>query len=450
MKIKTLKTYGGKFLLAGLAAVALSLGSAKAGQPDDQIAVQLGSIMITGSPVATADAATLAQYLVQGRAVLKSTIKKAQPVINGQTFVTTQVQTTLLQGQIFAATQAALATPVTASISKVEVALNNTKFVKVTATLTPKKTTASAINAYALKRIPNFGPELAQNGVAAAIATVGGLPVFNYKSSTTALTDAGKAAGFCFSYALKAYAKGTQNWAASAVAPFLPNFSLKTSTLGVPGNIWGISNAAAAIAANAIDGLGGTPTAANVTTLTTAMVKSANAFQTISTNTKSGLPTSAIGTIGATVTGLVSQLAGDQNSVYGGDVLSGIIQGAVKAAKTKYSAIAVGVAQGFYATYLATYVSAHGSLTDAIGAGAFAALNNATISGLLITSGAYKLGSTQATNTVAAMTSAYTAVWNAFDPDQATEISNLTGATGLNNYALVGGVPSPVTDTVGL
>ena len=472
MKTKSLKMNGGKFLLAGLAAVAISLGSAKAAQPDDQIAVQLGAIYL-GTPVSnSSNATTLANALYQGRAILKATSKLKGDMVGVQgaaVFTANMTQTTLLQSQILAATEAALASPITnlSGVKNIVVNLSTpNKTAKVTAVFNPAKTTASAIAAIALKRTPNFGPEIAGKSVAAAMSKNGTVAIFGYKNDAAQLTDAGKAAGLALSSALKPYKAGTQNWIAvpsTGALPgtrYLPNFNktpLPTSTTKIvsPGvqqqfNVWGISNAAAAVSASAIKGLGVTgQTASNVQSLTTALVKRAASFQKLSTAAVT--PTSVIGSVGAATEGIVSQLAGDKNNNWENSnaVLKGIVLGAVKASKANYVSIAKGLVMGFTATYLATM---GGNDVDTLAV--FKAANANDISNAFVTAGALKSTGTGALNTIleGIIDQTYTAFgYNAEGKLEYTpNIASLSGAAGLNYYGLDGGVPSPVTDTVGL
>lgn len=470
MKTKQLTLTGGKFLLTGLAALAISLGSAFAAQQDDQVAIQLGAIQLGISQGSLSSNATLAaQALVQGRAVLKATIKSKTVVqASGGNFTANQTQTTNFQQQIFTATQRALNSPVTIPISKVSVMQTSGKPVIVTATLDPKKTTASAVLAYTLKRLPNFGPALVQNSVAAAFAG-GGTPVYGYKGTpeklqAAQLTDAGKAATNALSASLKAYVAGTQNWApVPKTGPvvgvnYLPNYSTKSMPASgsnvFPANTAGISKAASAISANAINGLGNTvsglygKTAGNVMTLTTALVKGALAFQKTSTTGVTVGVSTTVGAIGASTLGIVSQVAGDQNANWAGAasaVLNGVVSGAVKASKANAWIIAVGVAQGFAGTYLKSVANASGT---PITASLFKTANTAAILAAFIAAKATtNTGTNSSTSITNFIDQAIDATYTAFATDN---VGSLTGAAGIKNFGLINGVGTPVTDTVGM
>jgi len=511
MKNKQLKTYGGKLLLAGLAAVAISLGSAKAGQPDDQVAVQLGAIYLNTPISNSSNATVLANALVQGRAILAATVKTTQAkmdasqVLSGNFSVsiggnsTVQGSKTDLQSQILAATEAALKSPIdSAAIKATEVTLKNNKKVKVTAVLSPTKTTASAIAAVTLKRTPNFGPEIATLAVQAAMAyssnaTTGvNKAVFGYKGATNAklqavqLTDAGKAATLVLSSSLKAYAAGTQNWVAvpktgtQSGVVYLPNFGTKDLPSGNVNNKQIATPAltvkfASAIAANAINGLGdisvgaaGTygKNQANVASLTKALVKAAAAFQKISLEPAPGATNGqkTVGTIGGSVLGIIAQVSGVKNGGEVGNtfgtqnasspnlmyksVLQGVIDGAIAASPTNAWAVAIGVAQGFAGTYLKTVADDGGT---AISADAFIKLNSGEIKTALESANKNKAFTKSQLGNYADITAAIdggiTAIFTAFAGNTFT---NISGAAGIRNFGLINGVGSPVTDTVGL
>lgn len=468
-----------------------AITTASATQQSDQVAIQLGAIQLGITNLATATPLQQAQALTQGRQVLASTATKAQPVVAGQSFTTNQVQTSTLQDQIYAATQAALTNPVNILITPSQkVALNNGKSVTVAnkTAVNPKKTTASAIILYSLPTIPNYGPSLVQTAVSSAFAG-GTNPVFGYTGSTTQkleaaqLTDAGKAASAALSYSLKAYKTGTKNWAGVPKtgtvtnAVYLPNLgttpfpSTTVSNQQLPTPTL-ITKFASAIAANAINGLGeisggaaGTygKTQANVQSLTTALVKGAVAFQKTSISQDTGQRT--VGAIGASVLGIVSQVSGDQNETFGTAdqnnlfnkaVLQGVVTGAVSAGKTYAWAVAIGIAQGFTGTYLETTYSASGTPVSnatflADNAAAIVTALQSANGGKVFT--AAQLGTYATTGLLSAVTAGINAMYTAFDVADGganPTFQNITGSAGIKNFGLVNGIGTPVTDTVGL
>jgi len=229
MKTSAHKSKSGKFLFVVLTAIVVSLGAAFASQQEDQIAIQLGGLKLkVDVNSAKASDADIARALVQGRAMMESTASKAQTSVANQSFAANQVQTEETRALVLEATKKALSTPVTRTISRQEVALANGKNVSVAAILDPQKTSASAIAALALRRIPNASPEITKSAVAAALKLVNGAPQFRAGGNTpektheAQLQDASKAAGFALdslqrsnppdlSQATAAIAKGALN-----------------------------------------------------------------------------------------------------------------------------------------------------------------------------------------------------------------------------------------------
>lgn len=227
-------------------------------------------------------------------------------------------------------------------------------------------------------------------------------------------------------------------------------------------NLIGISSAASAISANAINGLGSInglygKTSANVQSLVQALVAGSARFQRTSTSNGA----SSVGAIGGSTLGITAQLAGVDNSNWGVSVaandtnaiLQAIVSGAVRASRANFTAIAAGVVQGFTGTYLTTKLSANAiSTTD------FKTANTADILNSFINAGAVKLGSSAATSLQAFISASIDATYTAFgynasginDGSITPAIGTLTGAPGISNFGLVNGVGTPVTDTVGL
>jgi len=475
-----------KCFAVGLTAAVLSMGAARASQQSDQVAVQLGAIQLGITLDGATTAQNLANCLVQGRNFMaaKATMKDGSIYYVGSAAITpASVQRSTAQEQLQMATQRALSNPVTnlvgiKGLSVTTTTGTKTKTTKVTAVLDPQKTTAAAVFSVTSKLIPNFGPDLVKYGVEAAMRG-GGTPVFNYKGKDAAaiqkaqITDAAKIAQAALSASLKTYVSGTVNWAKVPKtgpllgARYLPNFSANTiPTKAAPGgttqasHLIGISSSAAAISANAINGLGAISglygkTSANVQALTTSLVKGANAFQ--KTSMLNG--TTSVGAIGAATLGIVAQVAGVENNNWGlslaandtNAILQGIVTGAVKAAKSQMSAIAAGVAQGFTGTYLVTKTNVKAdNLVD------FKTANVSDILNSFVLAGAVKLGTTAATNLQLLIGDSIAQAYTKFGYDTNGDrtlvpaISDLTGAPGIKDFALVNGVGSPVTDTVGL
>ena len=84
MKTASLTSYFGKFLFTVLASMAVSLVAASASQQEDQIAIQLGGLMlkVDVNSAKTSDA-DIARALIQGRAVLDSTVSNTKPGVSG-------------------------------------------------------------------------------------------------------------------------------------------------------------------------------------------------------------------------------------------------------------------------------------------------------------------------------------------------------------------------------
>jgi len=389
----------------------------------------------------------------------------------------------------------------------------------------PALTTPTAVLAIVSARIPNFDPALISNAVAAtmlfttntngvvfpiwgpqpAAASVNKITnavtqsqtilTLNEKTETTQINNSAAVAKAALTAAVKAYAAGTKQWATfkASTGPtngvtYLPNFGSKP--LGPTGNpqapdYKGLANAAAAVAANAINGLGSFntnsstntsglygQTQANVTKLTTSLTQAALAYQTISTPTGTNSTKGYVsGALGAETLGLVTQVAGVNDTEWASaptaSLLQGIVSGAV-AAVGKTSAnltfVATGIAQGFYATYLETttdnppmtpnqfagissVITTNGPVTFNNANDIIAAFKLAGVTQTELT----KLGlntvqqfSTYFNNVSTAISSGTNGVW----------ANTISGAPGINlggtNTPLLNAVGTPVTDTIGL
>ena len=190
MKTSSLKLKAFNVSFAMVAVIAISLGAVSASQQEDQIAIQLGGLKlkvnVNNSKTSDAD---IARALAQGRAMLE--VKPSE-------------QTAGSRAIILQATRKALSTPVTRTIVRQQVSLDNGKSTTVAATLDPQKTTASSILACSLKLVPNAAAENSAIAVAGAMKNVNGAPQFRAGGNTpekiheAQLKDASKAVGFAF------------------------------------------------------------------------------------------------------------------------------------------------------------------------------------------------------------------------------------------------------------
>jgi hypothetical protein len=511
-------------------------------QPLNQIAIQLGAIQlgyVTNGQAfnvptnATGPAATnLARALYQGQQALKATLSNSYAsyvyTTNAQTGNAPVAQSSAFRAQLYTATLNALSVPqtYTSGISKVPVTSYNPKTGKITTNqvtilgITPTKTTASAILSAATARIPDLAPGLVSNAVSAAAAFTtnsGGvvLPIFGPQPTTAAinsaisngtvpklnqttaakqLANADLAAKTALTATVKAYAAGTKQWAAfpktgsTATNAYLPNFSTKalapTSVNPQKPNLLGLADAAAAVAANAINGLGVGDntntatntigglygkTAINVQNIAKSLTQAANAVQKTSTTTVSGVQNYTSGALGAESLGLVTQVAGVANSNWGTPgspgitaILTGIVKGAVAgvgATSPNVLAVLSGVSTGFYADYLATV----GSTTNTVlSLAAFTTANAANIAQTFINAGVKKYNAAtltgdvqsafQVLDTLASTGGAVRtnpATWNY----GSNAVAGLLGVNFGTNSAIkpyLNGVGTPVTDTIGL
>lgn len=517
-----------------LAAVAIVAGGASQAHAQnaasDQIAIRLGSTQLgyPSSYTPGTNALWDASALRQGQLALAATTANVgttafvvSPVSAGYTnpTVVPNPQSTNFRTQYLAAVQSALTNPTLATIPKTTVKTFNPRtrtyvnVANVTGTLSPASTTPTLILNAVVADMPNYGPAIVSNAVAATMAgqtngqgifipVWGAVPkptaanlkdqasinTFNSKTASTQLSNAGKAASAALTAASKAYTKGTQNWQGFPTTgnptntSYLPNFG--TKALGQKGltnnqapNLTGLADAASAVAANAINGLGNFNTnsatapygksATNVQFMTQQLIKAASAFQKSSTTVITGSPNYLSGSLGAASFGITTQVAGDQNVSWGSQaspdgftlLLNGVVRGAVAAVgKTSpnLGAIAIGVAQGFTATYLQTTYNANGSfvtleqfLQENVTSGSIAAaFSNAGVTG-------------SALSTVSSsISSGVNNAWNAFNRTNGVwSLGNIqiAGAKGINLgntnngiTPLINGVGTPVTDTVGL
>jgi hypothetical protein len=402
-------------------------------QSGDQVAIQLGAIQLRISDVKSATAQNQANALVQGRLAMATTdfTYSTTKFVSGSTPQAPQSST--FRDQLYQAVQAALASPLDVQISG-NVPLSGGSSVAVSAGLSPVKTTASAVLETALRRIPNSGPGLVGSAVDASVNERFGKP-------GKGEDNARKAATMAMSYSLRTYAAGTVQWpATSTTPPSLPNFSL-TTVNGVPPSQNGLMDAAAAIAANAINGLGDLKgNDSSVAAMTTALVRGADQFQKTSQQIGSaGASFRFGGTISAASTGLIAQFAGDANNNWSSlSVLDAIVQGAVQAvSKRNLIAVAYGVAAGFSGTYFATNDNSPTGFD----------INDATSD---IIAALQSAGCVNSKNQVNFNKAVFDGLNMGLSGNWSDPVNGLAGIDGIKDFTVVNGVGAPLTDTVGL
>ncbi len=412
--------------ITGLAAAT----PARAAQSLDQIAIQLGAIQLGIADISTATAQQQANALVQGQLALAASQSSFNPANFVVGATTPAPQSTTFQQQLYTATEKALSDPLTVEVAGLVTVGGSVKPVKAKGSLDPAGTTASSILDETLKRLPNNGPGLVGQAVAAAVASP---QVFGKPG--TGLADANKAAGLAMKATLQTYAKGTQQWAG---VPPLPNFTDETVN-GVPPNLNGLTDAAAAVAANSINGLGAVlkSVPGNVSAMTATLISSALSTQKSSQAIVDGDSPRYGGTVSASSTGIVAQVAGNQQSTWAGPVLQAVVDGAISAAKKEVLAVAYGVSAGFAGTYIGT-------------GGAVASFDKNVVAGDILASFQGTKGVTkknQASVSAAILAGLNVGLdaanWN--DP-----VNGVAGIGGIKDFTVVNGTGSPLTDTVGL
>jgi len=507
--------------LSHVAAFVLLVGAgvAHATQQSDQIAVQLGAIQLgySGS-VSALTSQQQANALKQGQLAQATTVANYNANVSAKKYVTGATcpnpQTLTYQSQLYTATIKALQSPVTnlTGITGLTVVLANNTSSKVTAVLDPTKTTPDLVAKVSTALVPNYGSAFASNAVAASLAyttNANGIffPVYgpqpssadvnkyatnsyglNKKTAAAQLVTAGKAASVAMTAALKVYATGTINWAAypktgvPTNSAYLPNYGTTTVNSGTNAytpNQTGLADAAATVAASAINGLGAVNTnsanlnsglygitASNATSISQALTKAALAYQATATKAIPSETHYAVGALGADAFGLVTQVAGPTNSVWGGQatggltyILNGLVSGMVKAvgatSTANVTALITGVSQGFYADYLAT---CYNTQTTPITQSAFLGNNLSGITTAFTSAGVKNISSPTFQTTIsAAFGGVYNAAYNGANGVTLIEPKywNVTsypiaGYYGVNKMGYINGTGSPVTDTVGM
>ena len=510
-----------------------------ASQQNNQLALQLGAIQLgyTTNSSWTNTPQSLANALTQGNSALAATTTNKYTTYVGTNSAATNnipvAQSSTFRAQLYAATLAALNTPVTNTnkYATIPVYVYNSKTGRITTNkitsfgLNPKLTTPAAVVALATARIPDLAPGLVSNAVAVTVSYTNNsygvvFPVWgpqpsassvnkitsitntqailslNEKTAATQLNNAAAVAKAALTAAAKAYLTGTKQWAAvpktgpASNSVYLPNFS--TKAIGPTGNpqpvdLKGLANAAAAVAANAINGLGAQniytnpvatntaqlygKTQSNVIVISKALILAAATFQKNSAAASTADSTRYVsGSLGATSLGLITQVSGSDNTEWASSptvkLLQGVVTGAVAAVgktSANLSAIVTGISQGFYAVYVSTHVATIGDPTltpsqfasgtvlehtynnasDILAAFVNAGVTAATLAKYQITTTSIQ---TAFNNVASAISSATNGVW-------ANTISGARGinlGVGTNTTPLLNGVGTPVTDTIGL
>lgn len=408
----------------------------QATQQSDQVAIQLGALQLGIADIATATPQQQANALYQGRAALRA----SETNFNLNNFVLGATcpapQSPEFRAQLETAVQNALANPVNIEVSG-RVSLVSGRSVRIGARLNPSATKASAILEFALARIPNTAPGLVINSIEAAVA----VPQ-KFGTPGTGLADANRLAQLAMERALKTYVTGTRQWGpVSATPPSLPNFDRRPVN-GVPPSRNGLMDAAAAVAANAINALGtlkSDPDA--VAGLTASLMSGAARFQRTSQMPASGVAMRYGGTTSASATALVAQVAGvaqgDWSTATNVDLLNAIVAGAMKTAKVHLLPIAYGVAAGFAGTYVATggsvgsfdiNAAAADILSSFRSSKAIKSSNQANVSAAILLGLQVGLDQTNWSNPA----------------------NGIAGIGGIENFTVVNGGGTPLTDTVGL
>jgi len=522
-----------------LTTLATAMTASAASQQNNQLALQLGAIQLgyTTNSSWTNTPQSLANALTQGNSALAATTTNKYTTYVGTNSAATNnipvAQSSTFRAQLYAATLAALNTPVTNTnrYATIPVSIYNSKTGRITTNkitsfgLNPKLTTPAAVVALATARIPDLAPGLISNAVASTLLVTNSafgvvFPVWgpqpsassvnkitsitntqailslNEKTAATQLNNAAAVAKAALTAAAKAYLTGTKQWAAvpktgpASNSVYLPNFS--TKAIGPTGNpqpvdLKGLANAAAAVAANAINGLGAQniytnpvatntaqlygKTQSNVIVISKALILAAATFQKNSAAASTADSTRYVsGSLGATSLGLITQVSGSDNTEWASSptvkLLQGVVTGAVAAVgktSANLSAIVTGISQGFYAVYVSTHVATIGDPTltpsqfasgtvlehtynnasDILAAFVNAGVTAATLAKYQITTTSIQ---TAFNNVASAISSATNGVW-------ANTISGARGinlGVGTNTTPLLNGVGTPVTDTIGL
>ena len=435
----------------------------------NQIAIQLGSTngVITSSSAPSVVSAALSN----GLALLSSATTNYSSNTN-----------------LLKATIAALTNPVSITVT------NNGVITK----LSPANTVPSALVAAALQIAPNYAPQLAYNAVAASTAftstNIGTntflVPRFGTFPTTTATDPASVLAVNSNTYNMM-IANASQA-ASNAMNASLQSFASRTNN---PSPL-GLADAASAVAAQAINGLGATnanlmgstsyfsgQTTNSIYNLTKSMTIAAAGFQVASTTTANAVTTPIYtnGALSAQGLGLITQVSGVNNENWGAtnntsyrtSLLNAVVKGVTSAlginATANLASVATGITEGFYATYIATstnQVSIAKFTQDnvaniALSFNVFGGVTNTSVLSTItnsIVDGIYQIGkvsgaitgtSVQATYaSLSGLTNSFGSVSTLTNSISYTN-NTIAGAKGVNYFAYLNAVGTPVSDTTG-
>lgn len=347
-----------KALVAGAAFLAvgstLAPTTAQAGPADDLVAIYLGSLLRgTGTNIGSLTPADQAAALISGRNAFRSTITKPQPLATGASIPVGGVQGAAFQNLLLQATELALTQPTTLTIPATIVTLTNGKTARVSATLNPTRVRASQIINFMNRRLPNYTPLFAFQGVEAAFSTTSVtpyVPVFNYKGANEGaiqlaqLRDAAKLAAANLRAGIRTYPNGTINASATQLVNMTTNAPILTR--------W-----SAAIAAQAVRGLPNDldiPGSSFVydraaSMVTNSLVRAANSLMKLNPNAVQSI---AVGGV-YSVSGISNALWNDTSNADVTAALNGVAFGAITGARKHVVSIAQGLASAFSATFFA-------------------------------------------------------------------------------------------------
>jgi hypothetical protein len=281
--------------------------------------------------------------------------------------------------------------------------------------------------------------------------------------------------------------------ASNAMTASLQSFASRTNNP----SLLGLADAASAVAAQAINGLGATnanpmgstsyftgQTTNSIYNLTKTLTIAASGFQVASTNTANPVttPVYANGALSAQGLGLITQVSGVNNGNWGAtnntsfrtSLLDAVVRGVTAAlginSTSNLNSVATGITEGFYATYIATsgtnQVSIGKFTQDNVAniAAAFNVFGGVTNTAVLtsisnsIVDGIYQIGKVSGaisgnsvTNSYASLAGLTSATGNVSMLTNSSNYTNNTiaGARGVNYFAYLNAVGNPVSDTTG-
>jgi hypothetical protein len=404
----------------------------------DQIAIYLGAITL-GYPtdISALTAQQRAEALFNGRGLLRSNVRRTQPLISGQPTVV-NVQSSVFQSQLLQATALATTTPITLDISRVQVTLNNGRSAVVNARMDASRLRPSQIFNFIARRVPQYTPLLTQEAIASVfLLNPNNTPVYNFKGRTEAqivnamLADASRIGQFAMRTGMGNYPRGTINVPSTELLDFRPG----------RGGASILPRFTAAIAAQAFLGL---PDFDDVqtadfrydqaaSTLITGLVRGANPY---TRRNQSAIPGAVAGSI-YSVTGMDnsawSYLSPTDEQITVTAALNGIVFGAARTARN----LAAQIAEAAAAAFAATFVANGNDPND---------LESENISNSIVIAIQFALGRAFTRVADAVREAADRGVVTGSNP---TNIPTIPGALGLNNFEYVNDSPAPVTDITG-